>query len=109
MNKEFALWIGILVPPCAWFLSLEANFALAPLACTWNSKLALYGTSLIAFTLSACAGVLSWSQRGTTGGKSGASALRFKTLGNAGMLLSAMFCLTIVAQAIPQFILAGCE
>ena len=36
--KQAALGTGLVLAPMAWFASLEANFALAPLACAGHGK-----------------------------------------------------------------------
>jgi hypothetical protein len=33
MKQKGIAWAGIFVGPTVWFLSLEANFAIAPLMC----------------------------------------------------------------------------
>ena len=62
MNRDLALWTGILAGPIIWLLSFEALFALNPWACTFQTKLALYIVSLLAFVLSGVSGLLAWNQ-----------------------------------------------
>jgi hypothetical protein len=113
MKTEALLWTGILLGPVGWFLSLEANFALAPLACYDQAKFLLHLVSGVAFLLVFLAGSLSFTQFQTAERNvaSEPSAFRSRRRGMAlaGMGLSGLFLLVIVAQAIPNFLLAGCE
>lgn len=113
MGRYLALWTGVLTGPIVWFFGMEANFAISPLACGYSAKPALYLVSLVCLILTASAGWLSWWQwqklgraaPGELGGDSGSS----RALAMAGVLLSCMFCLTIVAQSIPNIMFSGCE
>src|SRR5207302_7538129 len=53
MSRNAALWTGVLAGPIIWLLSFEANFALAPWACIFQAKLALYIVSILALVLAA--------------------------------------------------------
>ena len=62
MKLDAMLWAGILISPIVWFLDLEANFALAPLACSGGGKPALYFVSVISLIVVGAAAGLSWVQ-----------------------------------------------
>ena len=113
MKRDFALWTGILAGPIVWLLSFVANFALAPWACIFQAKLALYIVSLIALILSVGSGAVAWTQWGQLGRKwpdeGGSVVCRSRGLAVAGVLLSAMFCLVIIAQSVPEIILEACQ
>lgn len=113
ISRNLALWAGVLTGPIVWFFGMEANFAIAPLACGHIGKLALYLVSLLCLLISALAGALSWSQWQKLGrsypGELGGETGRSRAMAMAGVLLSAMFCLTIVAQSIPNIVFSGCE
>ncbi|MBV8708860.1 MAG: hypothetical protein JO182_10170 [Acidobacteriaceae bacterium] len=113
INRDLALWIGVLAGPVFWLCSFEAKFAWAPWACTFQTKLALYLVSLLALLLTAASGVLAWRQwkelgKDPAGEASGALARsRFMAIG--GIVFSVSFCMVIVAQAIPELMLGACE
>ncbi len=113
MNRNFALWTSILAGPIVWLLSFEANFALAPWACIFQAKLALYIVSLIALILSAASGALAWAQWTQLGrewpDQAGTVISRARIMAVAGVLLSTMFCIVIIAQAIPEIVLGACQ
>ncbi len=113
MKPEAMLWAAIAISPIAWFLNLEANFALAPLACSDNGKLLLYLVSAASLVLAILAGGISliqWrSPERNTAGELVASRSRRRAMALAGVGLSGLFFLVIVAQAIPNLMLAGCE
>ena len=113
MSRDFALWTGILAGPTVWLISFEANFALVPWACLFQAKLALYLVSLVAFGISAGSGLLAWREWKALGreipGDGGDAVSRGRIMAVGGVLLSTMFCLVIVAQAIPELILEACQ
>jgi hypothetical protein len=113
MKRDLALWTGVLAGPVAWLTSFQANFALAPVACVLKGKLALYAISVVALLLTAAAGVVAWQQWTGAGkewpGQGGDTTARVRIMAIGGVLLSAMFFIVILAQAIPEVILAPCE
>jgi hypothetical protein len=96
--KQAALGAGLTLAPVAWFASLEANFALAPLACGGHQKNTLLLISIVALGLAACGSLLAWTQRRV-----------HRRLAFFGVASSALFVLVITAQAIPNLLLGGCE
>jgi len=96
--KQAILGTGLVLAPMAWFGSMEANFALAPLACAGHAKSILLLVSAVAFSLAVAGGLLAWTQR------------HFQPrLAVSGALISALFSIVIAAQAIPNVMLGGCE
>ena len=96
--RQAILGSGLMLAPIAWFASLEANFALAPLACTAHGKSTLLLVSAAALGLAILGGLLAWTQRDY-----------HRRLSFSGAALSALFTIVIVAQAIPNVMLRGCE
>ncbi len=96
--KQAVLGTGLVLAPMAWFASLEANFALAPLACAGHEKSMLLLISGAAFGLAVAGGLLAWTQRNF-----------HNRLAVSGAVVSALFSIVIAAQAIPNVMLGGCE
>lgn len=96
--KQAVLGTGLVLAPMAWFASLEANFALAPLACAGHGKSMLLLISGAAFGLAVAGGLLAWTQRNF-----------HNRLAVSGAVVSALFSIVIAAQAIPNVMLGGCE
>ena len=113
MNRDQALWIGILAGPLVWLMSFLANFALVPWACIWQAKLALYFVSVLALAACAAAGLLAWrewTELGREADPKGPDALaRSRIMAFSGVMLSSLCCLIVVAQAIPELILGACQ
>jgi uncharacterized protein involved in response to NO len=101
VKADAVLWAGLAISPLAWFLNLQINFALAPLACQGHSKAVLNLTSAAALGLVLLGGLLSWTELRPL------SRRRGMALG--GMALSGLFFLVILAQTIPNLMLRGCE
>jgi hypothetical protein len=96
--KQAVLGAGLVLAPLAWFASMEANFALAPLACAGHRKSTLLLVSAVALGLAVAGGLLAWTQRNSQ-----------RRLAVSGAVISALFAIVIVAQAIPNLMLGGCE
>ncbi|MBV8866262.1 MAG: hypothetical protein JO210_12790 [Acidobacteriaceae bacterium] len=113
MNRDLALWIGVLGGPLIWLCSFEARFALAPWACTFQSKAALFAVALAALALCAASTWLAlkqWKSLGKQGPTSEEGALpRSAFMAIGGIVLSTGCFLIVLAQAIPEMILGVCE
>jgi hypothetical protein len=113
MTRDLALWTSLLAGPIVWLISFEANFALSPWACVTRGKAALYAVSILALLLSAGSGLLAWREWGELGkeppGDSEGALPRRRMMAMGGVLLSGLFCLVILAQAIPELILKACD
>jgi hypothetical protein len=112
-RRDLLLWTVLLAPPIMWLLSFEAVFALAPWACTFQTKLALYVVSLFVLLVEVASGVLAWWQWRKSGREWATHAEgplyrgRFMAIG--GLALSAGFATVVVAQSIPVLVLGACE
>jgi len=109
MSRDVRLWASILAAPSAWFISLSANFALAPLACVSSGRVWLQVVSAVSLLIAAASGFVAYSAWREYGPAEGAPAERIRNMALAGLVLSAGFSLVILAQWIPNILLAGCE
>ncbi len=113
MKRDGMLWAAVLIPPTVWFLSFGARFVLAPWACAWNSKAALFGVAIAAFLLAALPGILAWDQWDKLGrqwaGEAAGAEPRWRVLATAAIVISAVSCLLIVAQTIADGVLGACQ
>ncbi|MBZ5583291.1 MAG: hypothetical protein LAQ30_14005 [Acidobacteriia bacterium] len=113
MRRDAALWAAILAGPLVWFISMQANFALAPWACALQWTPALFGVSFVSLAITAGSGLLAWSEWQKLGrelpGESGGAVARGRAMALGGMILSAASFLVILAQTIPHVILGACE
>ncbi len=113
MDRNTALWAGVLTGPIAWMISFGANWVLVPWACTLGWMPALYIVTVIALVIVAASGLLAWREWRQTGeeppGEGGNPIARARAMAIGGVALSAMFFLTILVQAIPNVVLAGCQ
>lgn len=113
MNRNLALWLGVLGGPITWLCSFEARFALAPWACTFQSKAALFGVAFAALVLCAASWSLAWREwkaLGEHGPSSEGGALpRGTFMAIGGIVLSAGCFMIVLAQSIPEFVLGVCE
>jgi hypothetical protein len=107
------LWTGILAGPIAWSITHLANYALAPWSCSHQRASLLFVIPISAFVVAALGGLVAstaWrhtpADAPTDGGRPRQRA-RFMAL--LGMAVSAFFALTILAYAIPPWVLDVCD
>ena len=112
-RRDLLLWIVDLAPPLIWLLCFEANFALAPWACVFQAKIALYAVSLVALLLETVNASVAWSQWKATGrawpDDAPGPLPRARIMALCGVAFSGAFSMIIVAQMIPSLVLGACE
>ena len=54
------LWVGLLLPPFAWFLDLQLRYMLAPRTCVTERQFALHLVTLAMLLLAASGGLVAW-------------------------------------------------
>jgi hypothetical protein len=113
MNRNLALWIAVLGGPLVWLCTFEAIFALAPWACTFQSKLVLYLVTCAGLVVCAGCAMLAWTQWKSLGqqqsSSDGGALPRSNFMAIGGVVLSAGCFMILLAQAIPEVILGACE
>lgn len=92
----FALWYGVLAGPIAFMAQMQVKYMLVPWACSIGSQSWLHLVTLIALIFPISAGVIAWR-------------MRTHAMGVAGMMMSGMFLLAMIAQDIPTFLLGACQ
>ncbi|HEX8073126.1 MAG TPA: hypothetical protein VF546_24475 [Pyrinomonadaceae bacterium] len=106
-------WAGVLVAPCVWALQMELSYLLVQPACQAGRNLSLHVVTVGALLLAAGGGLLAWRNWRQAGARwqaeAGDAVARSRFMGLLGLLLSAMFCLAILAQGIPSFVLHPCQ
>lgn len=107
------LWTGILAGPVAWALDLGISYALVKWSCSTGRDLVLHLITPLALALVAGGAVVSWFalQRvtGVEPTDGGEPRQRAKFMAILGLASSALFALTIVAGAIPRWVLNACQ
>ena len=113
MNRNLALWTSVLGGPITWLVSFEARYALARWACIFQTKLVLYGVTVLALGLCAASGMLAhhqWKALGEAQPSGDGGAIpRSVFMAIGGIVLSAGCFMIVLAQAIPELILGACE
>lgn len=107
--RDGVSWAGIAAGPSAWAGSTQLNYALVPQQCA-ERWIAVPVVSLVLICLCLLGGGLSW-QAWQQGGASAKKDRTFETerfVAMVGILLSALFALTISMQTAASFILDSC-
>jgi hypothetical protein len=109
----FALWSGLLIAPFAFLLNLQVSYMLVPFVCATGRGLWLHiaaGSSLILAALSLLISWRNWQKAGRKWqSEAGSIAARSRFMAVMGLLMSAIFCLAILAQWIANFIIGPCQ
>jgi hypothetical protein len=102
---------GVVVPPLAWFVQLQANYAIAGWACRPGHQFISVIVVLLAFLLTAAAGGLAWkswpAKDPLAGEPQRIEGARLLALLAVASSLS--FAVVLVATAIPIFIQRACD
>jgi hypothetical protein len=111
--ENLALWAGLLGTAVIWFVQLECNYALVPWACSTGNNWALYVRSVVFLVCGADPGWIAWRCLGAAEQDKGAdrestSGGRRCFMAMAGLLMSGMFFLLMLAQAVPNFFIHPC-
>jgi hypothetical protein len=107
------LWFGILAGPLAFLLNLQLSYMLVQPVCVTAHHLVLHLVPVGALLLTVSGGVSAWRNWRRTGqaesSEAGGVLPRSRFLAGVGLLTSGLFIVVIVAQWLPNFILALCQ
>lgn len=108
-NEILRLWAGFLLPPLAWLLDLQVNYALAGWVCDTGRSWVLDVVTVVALFICVAGGALSWMSRRFIDEHAGAPEReRTRLFVIAGIANALFFGLVIIATAIPNVILRSC-
>ncbi len=112
-KRDLILWCSVLAGPVFWLCSFQAKFSWNTWSCSTGTKVPLLLFSLLAVALTASAGILAWRQWKELGeqqpGEGGDVTARSRFMALGGLVFSAGFCMVILAQSIPDWILGACQ
>jgi hypothetical protein len=107
------LWTGILAGPIAWALDLTASYALVKWTCLSQRESVLHGITLAALAMIGVGALFSFlalqatsADRPEDGGR---PRQRARFMAMLGLASCALFALTVVAGAIPRWVLNACQ
>jgi hypothetical protein len=107
-------WMGVLAGPVAWGVHMQTNYSLVSWVCRNGGEIFLHVVTILALVITALGAFAAWrgwqdgaAEEAETDGGGRLSRARF--MGALGLLVSAMFFLLIIAQAIPSFMFQACQ
>ena len=107
-----ALWFAVLAGPLAWMLGLNAGYGLVRVACAKQNMLYLHAVSVLTLLLALAGGWVAWREWKRTGrewaGEEPGAIPRSRFMVALGLLASALFSLTILAQWTASFFFNPC-
>ncbi|MCU1385905.1 MAG: uncharacterized protein JWL71_4602 [Acidobacteria bacterium] len=107
------LWTGILAGPIAWALDLSISYAIVKWICSSRRELVLHAitpAALLIVAVGAAASLMALQHSAggePTDGPDPRQRARFMAI--LGLTMSALFALTILANAIPRWVLDACQ
>jgi hypothetical protein len=104
-NEQMLLWATVLLPPIIWAVQMEINYAFLRRACSAQRNVAMPLTTLVALALTILTAVLAWTSAWPFNRV--ASSTRF--VGILGLLSSAIFFATILAQGLATLMFHPCQ
>jgi hypothetical protein len=111
-RQNFALWIAVLGSAVVWFLQLQTSYSLVTWACSTGSLWSLHAASVLFLVLAAVPGWIAWKEWSASSAgaieRTSAGAGRRRFMAMLGLLLTGLFLLLIIAQAIPSFFFDPC-
>jgi hypothetical protein len=109
-GRRLALWTALLGAPVAWAVQFQANYTLVRVACATGRRWPLYAVSFAFLAGALGAGALGLRLHRDSGVGGDAEAVqRTRFMGLVGAMVSGLFFLLILAQAVPLFIFDPCE
>ena len=107
-SSSVSLWSGILAGPIAFAINLQLRYALVSWACSHGSRWVLLWIALPLFLVCIAGAFL--ARTGLAIGESEtAYPMRVRFMAYGGLMLSAIFAITILASMIPDLFLSPCD
>lgn len=111
--RAFTQWAGLLLAPAAFFLHLQLGYVLVYRACRYHAEWSLHAVGLASVAVAALGAWTAWRVWGRSGRTTsleadGASA-RARFLGMAGVGVSSLLVLVLLAQWAAAFFLSPCQ
>jgi hypothetical protein len=107
------LWTGILGGPVAWGFDLTASYALVKWTCSSQRESLLHGITIASLAVVAGGAMVSWLALQRTAADvptdGGEPRQRAHFMAFLGLTSGALFALTIVAGAIPRWVIDACQ
>ena len=107
------LWSGILSGPLAWALDLSVSYAIVKWTCSSQRQTVLHAITPAALLIVGAGALVLWLSLQQTGSDQptdgGEPRQRARFMAILGLTSCALFALTIVAGAIPRWVLDACQ
>jgi hypothetical protein len=113
-RENRALWLGILGPPVIWLVQFQVSYMLVPWACSTGQHWTLHAASFLFLVMAAMPGWPAWRYWRAAGGerlpeRQSAGRGRRQFMALLGLMMTGLFVLATLAQAIPRFVLNPCQ
>lgn len=108
-----AEWVGVFLPPAAFFVHLQVGLVLVPLACANSQNLWLHADGVASIALAMFGTVVAWRAWESAGGsiadRDSPAWARTRFLGATGLGMGANLTLILLAQWATAFFISPCQ
>lgn len=101
-RSSVALWFGALAPPIAWLIDLQIKYAIVQYVCQNRSEWIFWVTAFGSLIVAVAGGLVAFPYAASDDRREHFMAL-------AGIGISAMFSIAIIAMAIPDIFIKACD
>ena len=113
-ERGLPLWIGMLLPPVAWAVQVQALWLTSEYACNTANFLWNHVVSVVALVVSAAGGLVAYIERKKLGPKGSSETnddpvMRRRFMAMIGILTGALFTMVIFAQWLPTLLGVPCS
>jgi heme/copper-type cytochrome/quinol oxidase subunit 2 len=103
LKSDWALWVGILVPPMAWASDETISYSLVKWACNHHTTTSIQVITFATVAVIAAAGAVGWRAQRERGADTETERAEFMAM--LGAMTTALFIVVTVAMAIPKWAL----
>ncbi|HEY0972440.1 MAG TPA: hypothetical protein VGE02_15835 [Gemmatimonadales bacterium] len=112
-RRQAIEWVPIFAGPLALAVNLQVSYMLVPAACSGGTRVLIAMVHLAMLLMVVASGDLAWrlwndAGRGWPGDETG-HVERRRFLAVLGLLVSALFTIVVVWQAVPTVVLSPCQ
>jgi hypothetical protein len=107
---SWSLWTGILGPPAVWFFDQQLSYVVVPWACHSGHVAAPMLVSVLSLALLVANGIIAFRRRASTSEPATDTGdARRQFMHALAIVSTALFALSLVANAIPKLLMHPCD
>jgi membrane protein YdbS with pleckstrin-like domain len=101
-GSSVALWFGVLSGPLAFLIDLQVKYGMVTYVCRNRAEWIFWAAAAVSLFVTIVGGFVSWRHWGS-------DDRRVHFMAISGVIIDAMFALSIIAMAIPDLFIKACD